>query len=389
MGSILVVFRKEVVDNFRDGRTLLTALLLGPLLGPALFAFLISAVLRQSVAELDEALELPVVGAEQAPNLIQFLREQNVEILDPPADPEAAVSAGENDVVLVIPSAFADAFRAGTPAPLRLVMDRSNQSAARDVARARALLSGYSRQLALLKLQLRGVSPLALSPLMVEEADVSTPSGRSAVVLGMVPYFVLFSILMGCFNIAIDTTAGERERGSLESLLTLPVGRSQLALGKLAASCLYSIISLLLAVLAFGISISYIPLEDVGMTANFGPAVMLKVLGVALPFVLLAASLLTLIASFTRSFKEAQSYLSLVLLVPMIPFIASTLAPIQPSPHLMGLPVLSQHLLITELMKGEPVALSAILVSIAGTLAAGGLGAWATTRLYRREGLLG
>ena len=389
MGSILAVFRKEVVDNFRDRRTLLTALLLGPLLGPALFAFLITAVLRQNVAELDLALELPVVGAEQAPNLIQFLREQNVEILGPPADPEAAVSAGEHDVVLVIPANFAAAFRAGTPAPLRLVMDRSNQSAARDVARARALLGGYSRQLALLKLQLRGVSPLALSPLVVEEADVSTPSGRSAVLLGMVPYFVLFSILMGCFNIAIDTTAGERERGSLEALLTLPVGRSELALGKLAASCLYSILSLLLAILAFGISISFIPLEDVGMTANFGPVVMLRVLGVALPFVLLAASLLTLIASFTRSFKEAQSYLSLVLLVPMIPFIASTLAPIQPSLTLMGFPVLSQHLLITELMKDDPVALSAILASIAGTLAAGGIVAWATTRLYRREGLLG
>ncbi len=389
MGAILTVFRKEVLDNFRDRRTLITALLLGPLLGPVLFGFLISAVLRQSVAELDEVLELPVVGAELAPNLIQFLREQNVEILEPPADPDTAIHSGEHDVILVVPEDFPAAFRAGEPAGLRLVMDRSNRQAAKNIARAGGLLRQYGQQLALLRMQLRGVSPLALYPIVIEESDVSTPSARSAVLLGMVPYFVLFSVLMGCFNIAIDATAGERERGSLEPLLTLPVARGQLALGKLAAACLYSIASLLLATVAFGVSISYIPLEDVGMTANFGPVVMLQVLGVALPFVPLAAGLLSVIASFTRSFKEAQAYLSLVLLVPMIPFIASTLAPIQPRLELMTLPVLSQHLLITELMRDEPVARGALAVSIASTLAAACLVAWITTRLYRREGLLG
>lgn len=389
MRAVLVVLRKELVDNFRDRRTLVTALLFGPLLGPVLFGFLINAILRQTVAELDEALQLPVVGSELAPNLVQFLRERNVEIVEGPADPEEAIRSGQHHVVLVIPAVFPDDFRSGAPAALRLVMDRSNQKATKDIGRAAALLGQYRQQLALQRMQLRGIHPLALSPIVVEESDVSTPSARSAVLLGMVPYFVLFSILMGCFNVAIDATAGERERGSLEALLTLPVARSRLALGKLGAACVYAVASLCLATAAFGVSISRIPLEDIGMTANFGPAVMLSVLGVSLPFVPLAAALLTAIASFTRSFKEAQSYLSVVLLIPLLPFVASMLTPIQPSLDLMVVPVLSQHLLITELMKDQPVEAAAILVSGGTTLAMGGLAAWLTARLYRRESLLG
>ena len=86
-----------------------------------------------------------------------------------------------------------------------------------------------------MRLVARGVSPLALRPLNVDEVDVSTPSGRSAILLGMMSYFFIFALLMGGMYLAIDTTAGERERGSLEPLLALPVTRGQLMLGKIIA----------------------------------------------------------------------------------------------------------------------------------------------------------
>lgn len=387
--GLTTVFFKEVIDNLRDRRTLLTSIVFGPLFGPVLFAGMMVMVLQKSIAEVDEALTLPVLGAENAPNLIAFLEENNAVIETAPGDPEIAVKDAEVAVVLVIPESFGDDFRAGVPATLRLVIDASNSNHRKDVRRTRALLNAYDNEIGLLRLVARGVSPQVINPLVIEDVDVSTPTSRSVLILGMVPYFIIFSMLLGAFYVAIDSTAGERERGTLEPLLTLPIPRSKLMLGKLAACAVFSTLSLIVALVAFSISIRFVPLEKIGMVANFDIGVMLPVFLVSLPFVVLAVSLLTLVASFTKSYKEAQTWLSFVLFPPLIPVIVSAVQPINPSLVTMLVPSLSQHLLITEFMKGEAVAPELVVVSVLSTLAVGGALAWAAAHFYRRESLLG
>lgn len=389
MAGVLTVFRKEVVDNFHDKRTLFSSLLFGPLFGPLLFALIISLMIERSVDSVEEPLELPVVGAEYAPNLMAFLKQNNVEILPPPDAPQAAVRNGTHDAVLIIPQDYGSQFTTGEPAVVQLVVDRSDSRASTNTGRAHRLLAGYSARIGAMRLQARGISSAITRPIMIENVDVSTPTGRSVLVLGMMTYFVLFSMLIGGMYLAIDATAGERERGSLEPLLTVPVARRALILGKIAATCFYMLISLTLTVSLFAIILRFVPLDALGMNASFNLKSGLTTIGVMLPFILVGAGLMTVVASFTHSYKEAQTWLSAILVVPTLPILVAAVQSLKPSLGLMAIPSLSQHLLITEIIKNEPVAASWTALSIGSTTLFGLVLIWVATRLYQREAILG
>ena len=392
ISTILTVCRKEVVENSRDRRTLFSSLFFGPLFGPALFALMINVTVSQALSGADEVITLPIIGQAHAPNLVDFLRRGNVEPsaeLESLEEATAAVREGEHEIVLVIGPEFPANFRAGGDARVTLVFDQSQTRVNLDARRVRGLLNTYSRQLTVMRLQARGISPLLLRPITVDDFDVSTATGRSVILLGMLTYFLLFATLMGGFYLAIDSTAGERERGSLEPLLTTPVARADLLLGKMAATISYMLLSLVLTIVGFTVALYFLPLEQLGMSSNFGPVVALKIILILAPFAPLGAALMTLVASFTRTYKEAQTYLGLVLLVPTLPLIFATLLNIRPDISLMWIPSLSQHLLITELIKAEPLNLGHLGVSTTSTLLMGALLAWLATRLYDRERLLG
>jgi sodium transport system permease protein len=390
--TLRIVFRKEVLDNFRDRRTLLSALLLGPLFGPVIFAFAINLSLKQSLSDASEALELPVLGVQHAPNLIRYLRSHNIDVTEAPASFDAAreaVISGLHDVVVVIPQAFGADLAEGVPATVSVITDQANRQADRESRRALQAFEGYSREIAAMRLSARGISPLVVRPLNVDVVDVSTPSGRSAMLLGMLSYFFIFALLTGGMNLAIDATAGERERGSLEPLLSLPVIRDHLIFGKIAAACLFMAASLAISLVSFYVTLKFVPLEKLGMTPNFGPAVVGTAFLLLLPFTLLGASLMTLVASFTKSYKEAQTWVSVVLIAPTLPILIVSLLMVRPNTALMLIPSLSQHLLLVGLIRNEPLDPEHVLVSVIGTLLAGAALAWVSARLYRREGLLG
>ena len=392
MSAIRTVFRKEVRDNLRDRRTLLSALLMGPLFGPILFAFVINMSLKQSLGEADEPLDVPVIGQEYAPNLMEYLKSHNINITAAPADRASALQAvknGEHDLVLVIPEAFGEELAGTIPATIEVISDLANTQAQRESRRAMRALRSYNQQIAAMRLIARGVSPVILRPLNIDVVDVSTPSGRSALLLGMMSYFFLFALLTGGMNLAIDATAGERERGSLEPLLCLPVTRDHLIFGKIFAACLFMALSLSLSLISFHVVLKFLPLEKLGMTPNFGLLVVLQGFLLLLPFTLLGASLMTLVASFTKSFKEAQTWLSVVLLAPTLPILIVSILMVRPSTELMFIPSLSQHLLLVGLIKNEPLNMLHVVVSVSGTLLAGGILTMLCARLYRREGLLG
>lgn len=392
MRTLFTVFGKEVVDNLRDRRTLASALIMGPLFGPILFAFVINLSLERALDDTERAIEVPVIGHEQAPNLMRYLESHNIDVVDGPADLDAAmraVAAGRYDVIVVVPEAFAAQLADSIPAKIELVSDQANSAAERDARRVRNALHGYSQELATLRMLARGVSPMALQPLHVDEVDVSTPSGRSAILLGMMSYFFIFALLMGGMYLAIDTTAGERERGSLEPLLSLPVTRDRLMLGKILATCLFMAMSLLLSLWSFFFALKFMPLEDIGMTPNYSPTVVVAAFALLLPFVLLGASLMTLVASFTRSYKEAQTYLSIVLVAPTLPILIVSILTLRPQLEFMFVPSLSQHLLLVDMIKNEPLNFTHVAISAGSTLLIGAVLTWICARLYRREGLLG
>jgi sodium transport system permease protein len=357
-----------------------------------LFAFVISLSIERSLDDIDRSLEVPVIGQAYAPNLMEYLRSHNIDVVAGPDTRDAAVQAvtnGEHDVVVVVPENFGEQLTEATPARVELISDQANTQAERDARRVRTALHAYSQEIAGMRLVARGVSPMVLRPINVDEVDVSTPSGRSAILLGMMSYFFIFALLMGGMYLAIDTTAGERERGSLEPLLSLPVTRDQLMLGKIAATCVFMAVSLLLSLCSFFVALRFMPLEQLGMTPNFGPPVVAGAFLILLPFILLGASLMTLVASFTKSYKEAQTWLSVVLVAPTLPILIVSILTLRPQLEFMFVPSLSQHLILVDMIKNEPVNLLHVAISAGSTLAIGAVLTWICARLYRREGLLG
>jgi sodium transport system permease protein len=392
MRALLTVFGKEFLENLRDRRTLLSALLFGPLFGPLLFGLMVSRMLDQSVAESDEPLKLTIAGAEYAPGLTRYLETQGVNLTKANLDEDqarAAVRGGSAKIVLIIPEEYGPRFSAATPAPVLLVADSADSQTRKIADHARAVIGGYASTIAQLRLQARGVNPLLAVPVAVNEVDVATPTGRAVVVLGFMTYFVLFAVLMGGLYLAIDSTAGERERGSLEALLSLPVARSSLVGGKILATCAYMCISLALSLTAFVCVFRFVPLEKLGMSANLNARTALIFFAICLPFVPLGAALMTFVASFTRSYREAQTYLTAVLLVPTLPIAFASIYSLKTQSSLMFIPSLSQHLLMTSVLKDEPILALDVAVSAAASLAAALVLMVLTARHWRRETMLG
>ena len=390
--TTVTVFLKEILDNVRDRRTLASALLMGPIFGPILFSFVINLSIERSLDSAERTLELPVIGQEHAPHLIEFIRSRNIDTLDGPADLAAAMEAvktGSHDVVLVIPPEFGEQLSDTAPALIRIVSDQADRDAERDARRVRNAVREYGQLLSSLRVVARGINPQALQAISIDEVDVSTPSGRSAILLGMMSYFFIFAALMGGMYLAIDSTAGERERGSLEPLLSLPVTRSQLIYGKIAATCLFMTLSMALSLTAFYFVLDFMPLEQLGMTPNFDLQVVGAALLLFLPFILVGAALMTLVASFTKSYREAQTWLSVVLIAPTLPILIVSILMLRPRTEFMFIPPLSQHLLLVDMVKNEPVNGMHVTISVLSTLLIGIILTWLCARLYRREGLLG
>lgn len=392
MSALRVVFRKELLDSLRERRSLISALVLGPLFGPILFVLVTSYAVNLQIDEAEQPIEVPIINGERAENLVSHLFRRQIDVDHGRfTDVEAlreAVRRAEVDVGLVIDREFGEALARGDPARVWVVADRANNTARPAISRLRAALNEYGRGIGVQRLALRGVDPSLARPLAVLTDDVSTPSARAVLLLGMMTYFLLFSTLLGGTQVAIDTTAGERERGSLEPLLTLAASRAALVWGKIAVTFLFMAVSLAICIVSFAIAVQFLPLAEIGMTATLTPLVCVGIYFVMLPFSVLGAGVMTIVASYTKSFREAQTYTSIAMVAPPLPIILVVLNPVQPSLPLMLVPSLSQHLLVTELVKGATFDPLHLAVSAVVTIAVGVGCGLATVRRYRSEAIL-
>ena len=222
MKGLFTVFRKEVRENLRDRKAVFNSLLMGPILFPILFIGLSYFSVSKQMERAEALLEVPVVGAEHAPNLVRYLEQQGMVVSDAPADPEEAVRRQDVPVIIRIPAKFAAQWAKGTPATIELIADPSRRESETPMRRVRSLLNGYGAQIGVLRLQLRGVSPNLASPILVKEVDLSTPQSRGLLLMIFLPYLLMITAFTGGMHLAIDTTAGEKERKSLEPLLINP-----------------------------------------------------------------------------------------------------------------------------------------------------------------------
>jgi sodium transport system permease protein len=385
---IWVVTRKELIDAFRDRRAL-NALVIGSLVGPVLLAVTLNIqVRRQTVTEI----RVPVTGAEYAPLLVDWLRQQpDVTIVDGPKDLEAAqavVRDGDEDFVLAIPEDYAEKFADMKPARVQIVRDSTNNSSSGPRERLSRLIARYSAEIGGLRLVARGVSPSVASAVPVADLEISTAQQRAARILLMLPTLVVLAAFTTAIQISSDSTAGERERGALESLLLNPVPRTELVTGKWLAAAIVAVIGMVATLGLMVAAFAMVPFADSGVRFSFTIAQVLQWLAVVLPIGLLAAAIEVYLASFARTFKEAQQYMSYVVLVPALGLVGTLIFPGATRLWLAPVPIFGQVELAKAILGGEsPAVMWFVLSTISVIGCTAGLIAL-TARLFSSEKLI-
>jgi sodium transport system permease protein len=380
--TALTVYRKEIVDALRDRRTLLTVLISSVLMGPAVLVAISALVATfESRAELREVY---VVGIEHAPSLKNFFERQTYTVKAAPADFETQLrKARLADPVVVIPKDFEAALLRGDAPVVEVVVDSANQRSQAGSGRIERLLGGFGRERAALTLALRGVSVDLLEPLQVEDRDLASTQTRATQITGMLPYFVMMAVLYGALNAALDTTAGERERGSLEPLLMNPLDRWVLVLGKWAA---VASVGMLIAVLS---SLSFLPgqwvlrSDTLAAMFQYGLREASMFLVVLLPFAAAVSAVLMAVAIRCKSFKEAQASATVVMLAASLLPLINVFSLGSESPWYLWVPALAQNVLMTHVLKGEPLSAAQIAVPLAVCVALTVLGVWFVARTLR------
>jgi len=380
--TLWTIYRKEIVDALRDRRTMMAVLASSVLMGP-LVLLAISGLVASLEANAEQR-EVVFAGIDRAPTLVNFLARQTYTVKPAPADYEQQLrQATLADAVVVVPDDFEAALVRGEAPIIEIVSDSANQRSQASAGRVSRLLEGFSRERATLTLALRGVSPDALEPIRVTDRDLASTQTRATQITGMLPFFVLMAVLTGALNAALDTTAGERERGSLEPLLMNPAERWVLVLGKWGA---VASVGMLIAVLA---CFSFLPgqwllrSDTLAAMFQYGVHEVLLFLVVLLPFAAAVSALLMAVAIRCKTFKEAQASTTVVMLAASLLPLINVFSLGEESPWYLWVPALAQNLLMTHVLKGEAFTLEQLAVptAICALLAAGSV--WFVARTLR------
>ncbi|MGH8050590.1 MAG: ABC transporter permease [Arenimonas sp.] len=385
MSALITVFKKELRDMFRDRRTVMISLVIGTLLGPLLMFGMLKLIVNRASTQQEKPLVLPVVGAEHAPNLVNWLKGQNIVIKPAPINIDAAIADQSEDVVMRISPDFGKQWRKSLPAEVELIHDSTRQDASIPVERIENLLENYGRTVGTLRLLARGVSPSAMQTVQISHRDLATPQSRAGQILSFLPYLLILTAFLGGAYLIIDVTAGERERQSLEPLLATPASRSAIMSGKILAACAFGMISLIISLMAF--KICFLFSTGFGVKVELLMGTILLLLVVLIPILLIGACLLTLIAASVKSVKEAQSYMSILMMLPLLPTIILMVNPVKNQLWMFAVPFLSQNQMILKLVRGEVISSAEWAVYLSAGF---GLAAilWAiAARLYHREKL--
>lgn len=383
--AMWAVMRKELLDISRDRRTLAMALLLGPLLYPALMLGIGAMAENRQKTQLDKVLEVPVAGAEHAPNLVAFLAANGLTATKPPADVAAAIARQDIDVAIEIDPDFGTDWREGRPARVEILSDSTRQNAEIPTARVRAALTAYASQVGALRLYARGIDPRITQAVNVGTRDLATENAKRGQLLAFIlPYLLILTSFIGGAYLILDATAGERERQSLEPLLATPASRGAIVSGKIAAACALGMLSLLLTLLAFKLSA-----QAATTAAQFDVSFRAigKMLLILLPMVFIGTSLLTYLAASAKSMKEAQSHITWLMLLPMLPSIVLMVNPIKTQLWQFAVPFLAQNQLLLKVIRAEPIDAQVWAVYLAAGFGLAALLWFAAVRRYHQEKL--
>ncbi|HSB26073.1 MAG TPA: ABC transporter permease [Burkholderiaceae bacterium] len=364
MRDAWTVFVKELRDALRDRRTLLAVVASSVLMGPLLLFGL--SVLVAGSEERAESRVVMVAGIESAPSLRNFLERQTLQVTAAPADFERQlIDRRLADPVVVVPPDFEAALARGERPLLEVVSSSANTRAASAVRRVQRVLQAFNQELALQRLAYRGVAPALLQPAQIEERDLADPRARAAQITGILPFFVLMAVLYGALNAALDTTAGERERGSLEPLLMTPASRLALVMGKWGAVASVGMLIAVLSCLSFLPAQSLMRSETLAALFRFGLREVALFLALLMPLAAMLSALMMAIAIRCKTFKEAQASNTVVILAVSLLPMFTLFNDGGERPWHLWMPAMAQVTLMGRVLRGDAFTGADLLVPLA------------------------
>ena len=389
MSIMSIVAKKEFRDGLRDKRALLSAFFF-PLSAPLFIYFLLNAVIEMS--QVDETVSVPIYGADAAPGLIAYLTEAGIEVngrdtqtLD---EVKSQVADQTLDFALMIPEDFQDTMASYQPPDLLIVSDSSRNDVAAQVGQLRRVLNQYNQELISLRLIARGVSPKVTIGARPITIDVASDQKRTASVLNFIPIYVLMAAFVAGLGIAIDGTAGERERKSLEPLLINPIRPVDIIFGKWFASGTFALLGMLATLVLCVVAMFALPIEEIGLSFEISTKQALALLMVSLPVPYIAASLQILLGLFAKSFKDAQSYIGILVILPMVPVIIRQFMPFVTEPWMAGIPIFAQSVLMMDVLAGSGYSFLSLSVALISGFVASALLCLVAARLLTTERMI-
>lgn len=363
MREVFAIYWKEISDAMRDRRTLLMVLASSLLLVPVLL-FVFSTVMSQVESQAVDR-SVMAVNMKDAPGLENYILRQGYEIKSAPVDYEEKSRSKELiKPVLLVPENFEQDLLSAKRVELEIAYDTSNRQAEMGLGPLRQLLNGYVRERTGLDLMMRGVSPDLLQSISVKERHISRPDERRVTITAALPLVLIMAIVMGGMFAAIDSTAGERERGSLEPLMMNPVSGFQLAIGKTAAVASVSVLIVILTVSSFFPAQSIIANEALRAEFQFGIKDALAFMIVLIPLAAALSSLQVALSLTCKSFKEANVRNQLLSLAVSFMPMFFVINPGKEPAWLGWVPVMAQTQMMNQVLKGELVSLNAIGIAL-------------------------
>ncbi|TMP29110.1 transporter [Pseudoalteromonas rubra] len=371
MRQVNILFKKELLDAYRDKRSVMAGLYYA--FGAPIVMCLLFSILLQQMAS-PEALKITIKGAERAPNLVQYL--DSAEISHSDADDVKPIR-------LEISEDYQQDMAHGCSATVVIVADKSDSKLIKSVRRLETALLRYNSEVAGLRLVARGIDPGLMRALDVQTHDQATPDAKGGLFLGIVTLSIIIAVFYSAMNLGIDTSAGERERNSLALLLSHPLSSMQIVLAKVAAIATFSILGLALVLVVSKFAYAMVAWEQLGFSITLDIRFILVSLIIGIPIALMSASMLIFVSFMAKSFKEAQSYVTMVLMVPvglsmMTSYDIAT-------ETIQWLPIAAQQYAMIELIKGNALPYAPLGVASVFTLALFALFTYLSSRMLKSE----
>jgi sodium transport system permease protein len=396
LSTISVVYRKELTEWLRDRRTLISSVLV-PLLAFPVLMVGVTAVATVLIGNAEkEIAKIMILGGEDSPELLKRLRRMDkLEIVPYAADWKDQISDKKIRAAVEIPKGFQAALGEGTASTVRIYYYEGELRSSFGANHLQKAIEEYRDTVVKNRLAAKNLPASTLSPFEVKQENVAPPEKvGGASVGGFIGYAVILLCLTGAMYPAIDLTAGEKERGTIETILSSPISRFDLVIGKFLLVFSGSLVSAILSVTSMGMSFAILGHSDLMKSSgeqvlnlNLGPVSVVAVFFMALPLAVLFSAVLMTIALFAKTYKEAQSYLTPLTFVVVIPAIASVMPGVELTPKLALIPVLNTSLVCKEIITGT-YHWNSIIVIFVSTCVYAGAAIFLAVKMFQREDVL-